>query len=84
MPDRANLSLDQRESGAWRTFNSGRWGSAIDVRDFIVRNVVPYEGDDKFLVGPSVRTKAVWHRRPFRSRRQSVGDEAREDPCRPR
>src|SRR4029077_16265933 len=40
--------------------NPGRWQDAIDVRDFIVRNVVPYEGDEKFLLGPSARTKAVW------------------------
>ncbi|MFZ0102777.1 MAG: formate C-acetyltransferase, partial [Pseudolabrys sp.] len=27
---------------------------------FIVRNVTPYAGDEKFLAGPSKRTKAVW------------------------
>jgi formate C-acetyltransferase len=32
------------------------------VRDFIVRNITPYEGDDKFLAGPSARTKAVWEK----------------------
>jgi formate C-acetyltransferase len=30
------------------------------VRDFIIRNVAPYQGDESFLVGPSERTKAVW------------------------
>ena len=30
------------------------------MRDFIVRNVTPYSGDEKFLTGPSKRTKAVW------------------------
>ena len=30
------------------------------MRDFIVRNVTPYSGDEKFLAGPSKRTKAVW------------------------
>ena len=30
------------------------------MRDFIVRNVTPYAGDEKFLTGPSKRTKAVW------------------------
>ena len=44
----------------WRDFVSGRWQSAIDVRDFIVRNVTPYDGDEAFLAGPSARTKAVW------------------------
>jgi len=54
------------ESGAWRGFAPGRWQGAIDVRDFIVRNVEPYEGDDGFLAGPSARTKAVWDKlQPF-------------------
>jgi formate C-acetyltransferase len=46
----------------WRGFNRGDWCTSIDVRDFIVRNVTPYEGDEKFLVGPSKRTKAVWEK----------------------
>ena len=45
---------------AWRGFAPGRWQGAIDVRDFIVRNVTPYDGDEAFLAGPSARTKAVW------------------------
>ena len=60
MQDQVSLSPEQRESKAWRNFNPGRWQHAMDVRDFIVRNVVPYEGDEKFLAGPSTRTKAVW------------------------
>ena len=34
---------DQR---SWRDFKPGSWCTTIDVRDFIVRNVTPYEGDD--------------------------------------
>ena len=50
----------------WRGFERGRWSAAIDVRDFIVRNVVPYTGDESFLVGPSARTLAVWEKlQPF-------------------
>jgi formate C-acetyltransferase len=30
------------------------------VRDFIVRNVTPYTGDEKFLAPASAKTKAVW------------------------
>lgn len=45
-----------------RDFASGRWASAIDVRDFIIRNVTPYDGDESFLVGPSRRTTAVWEK----------------------
>ena len=47
---------------AWRNFAVGRWATVIDVRDFIVRNVAPYTGDDSFLVGPSRRTNAVWEK----------------------
>jgi formate C-acetyltransferase len=49
-------------SQAWRGFAAGRWQDAIDVRDFIVRNVTPYDGDHSFLAGPSPRTKAVWEK----------------------
>ncbi|MFV0280668.1 MAG: formate C-acetyltransferase [Rhodoblastus sp.] len=45
---------------AWRDFNPGEWMRRIDVRDFILRNATPYEGDGGFLVGPTARTKAVW------------------------
>ena len=42
-------------------FSTRELGStSIDVRDFIVRNVTPYAGDEDFLAGPSQRTKAVW------------------------
>ena len=44
----------------WRGFKVGDWCRAIDVRDFITHNVTPYLGDEKFLVGASARTKAVW------------------------
>ncbi len=33
----------------------------IDLRDFIVRNYTPYDGDDSFLVGPTQRTKELWN-----------------------
>ena len=44
----------------WAGFAPGRWQHAIDVRDFIQRNVTPYDGDEGVLVAPSERTKAVW------------------------
>src|SRR5260370_18456803 len=40
----------------------GRGRTAIDVRDFIISNATPYGGDEKFLVGPSKRTEAVWEK----------------------
>ena len=33
---------------AWKEFNTGVWDKAVDVRDFIQRNYIPYEGDDSF------------------------------------
>jgi formate C-acetyltransferase len=57
-------SSDQRDP--WRAFNPGAWCTSIDVRDFIITNVTPYTGDERFLAGPSKRTKAVWAKlQPF-------------------
>ena len=57
----SNLSQSSQPH-AWRNFAPGRWTATIAVRDFIVRNVTPYDGDESFLVGPSGRTKAVWEK----------------------
>ncbi len=43
-------------------FADGPWRERIDVRDFIQRNYVPYEGDAGFLAGPTERTREVWGR----------------------
>ena len=45
---------------AGRGFRPGDWQTSINVRDFIVRNVTPYAGNEDFLAGPSQRTKIVW------------------------
>lgn len=47
---------------AWRGFKQGNWMTAVDVRNFIQRNVTPYTGDKSFLQGPTARTRAVWSR----------------------
>ena len=44
---------------AWKNFNAGNWQTSIDVRDFIQKNYTPYEGDDKFLAGPTERTGKI-------------------------
>jgi formate C-acetyltransferase len=59
MKGSAALKKDAKTEG-WRAFQPGDWSSSINVRDFIVRNVTSYAEDEKFLVGPSQRTKAVW------------------------
>ena len=44
---------------------------SINVCDFIVRNVTPYAGDEKFLAGSTPRTKAVWAKlQPFAEERK--------------
>ena len=52
----------EKDTSCWRGFQPGAWTTSIDVRDFIARNATPYSGDEKFLTGPSKRTKAVWEK----------------------
>ena len=47
---------------AWKNFNKGPWTSAVNVRDFIVRNYAPYDGDEGFLSPPTERTEALWEK----------------------
>ncbi len=44
----------------WQGFVPGAWETDIDVSDFIQRNYTPYEGDEKFLVGPTEATNKLW------------------------
>jgi len=44
----------------WEKFNSGKWKSEINVRDFIQKNYTPYEGDESFLEGAKESTKELW------------------------
>ena len=62
MEGTAALPRAVNDERSWRDFKPGNWCATIDVRDFIVRNVTPYEGDEGFLTGPSRRTKAVWEK----------------------
>lgn len=48
------------DDAAWHGFAPGRWRGEIDVRDFIQRNYLPYEGDSSFLTGATGRTTAIW------------------------
>jgi formate acetyltransferase 1 len=47
---------------AWRYFKNGDWCEEIDVRDFIVNNYTPYEGDSSFLKGPTDKTVKLWEK----------------------
>jgi len=56
----AALRKEADTGHCWNGFRPGDWSTSINVRDFIVRNVKPYPGNEDFLAGPSQRTKAVW------------------------
>ena len=43
-------------------FIKGDWCESIEVRDFLVSNIKPYEGDAKFLSGATERTKKLWEK----------------------
>jgi formate C-acetyltransferase len=54
-------TTEHKEShGAWRGFTPGPWLNTIDLRDFIQRNYLPYEGDASFLAGATARTTGIW------------------------
>lgn len=42
------------------TFKSGVWEKSINVRDFVNKNITPYDGDDAFLCEASDTTKELW------------------------
>ena len=56
----------------WQGFAEGNWQKAIDVRDFIQKNVIPYWGDASFLSGATVRTKELY------AKLQTLFDKERE------
>ena len=46
----------------WEGFNpDGLWTSEVNVRDFIQANYTPYEGDAKFLAGPTEATTKLFN-----------------------
>ncbi|PZD95477.1 formate acetyltransferase [Paenibacillus sambharensis] len=47
-------------SDAWRGFITGPWTDKVNVRDFILLNVTPYQGDDRFLSGATQETTELW------------------------
>ena len=48
--------MEQKVFKQWEGFAGGDWQKEINVRDFIQRNVMPYEGDEGFLTGKTERT----------------------------
>ena len=45
----------------WEGFTEGAWShDSVNVRDFIISNYTPYDGDDSFLAGPTAKTNELW------------------------
>ncbi|MCL0091192.1 formate C-acetyltransferase [Dehalococcoidia bacterium] len=45
-----------------REFVGGEWENTINVRDFIVRNYTPYDGDASFLAPIAADTEKLWEK----------------------
>ncbi|MEY2194898.1 formate C-acetyltransferase [Neobacillus sp. BF23-41] len=44
----------------WNGFTKGAWSKEVNVRDFILKNFTPFEGDESFLAGPTAATTKLW------------------------
>jgi formate C-acetyltransferase len=44
-----------------KSFATGKWISSVNVRDFVLKNNSPYNGDSSFLSGPSPKTANLWN-----------------------
>jgi formate C-acetyltransferase len=74
MKSSAALKREVDAGDCWKGFRPGSWSNSINVRDFIVRNVTPYNGNEDFLAGPSQRSKAVWAKlQPFFAEERKKG-----------
>ena len=44
----------------WKGFKGRLWTEEVNVRDFIQNNYTPYDGDEKFLAGPTKATEKLF------------------------
>ncbi len=44
----------------WNGFTKGAWSKEVNVRDFILKNFTPFEGDDSFLASATEATTKLW------------------------
>lgn len=54
--------MEQKNFEQWEGFTAGVWQKEINVRDFIQKNVTPYEGTDEFLETKTERTERLMER----------------------
>lgn len=59
-PDTIQPDQNDPKTEAWAGFVGGPWQEHVDVRDFIMRNYTPFEGNAEFLAGPTDKTLRVW------------------------
>jgi formate C-acetyltransferase len=52
--------LNTQDTKEWYGFTEGRWCNSVNVRDFILKNFTPYDGDESFLEGPTEATTKLW------------------------
>ena len=52
--------LTDSQPSYYRQFTNGIWCDEIEVRDFIQKNYTQFEGDSKFLAGPTDTTQLLW------------------------
>lgn len=80
-----DLLIRPEFADAWRNFADGEWKRGVEVRDFILKNYTPFEGDASFLAGPTKKTLRVWDtlEKKFLSveRKQRVYDVDTETPA---
>ncbi|MFV0625787.1 MAG: formate C-acetyltransferase [Alphaproteobacteria bacterium] len=53
--------MTENKNEAWNGFAGEKWKKEVNVRDFIIHNYLPYEGDDSFLAPATPRTQKVWN-----------------------
>ncbi|MCL1630720.1 formate C-acetyltransferase [Sporolactobacillus sp. CPB3-1] len=51
---------ESKYGSAWDGFVDGIWKNEINVRDFIMKNIHPYQGDETFLAGATKNTDLLW------------------------
>jgi len=55
-----NLKNNPAFQEAWKDFNSGKWMTSVNTRDFIQKNYTEYSGDDTFLERAADSTNKLW------------------------
>ena len=70
------------EQEAWNGFKGRLWKEEINVRDFIQNNYTPYDGDEKFLAGPTDATNKLFDKlqelQKAEHNKKSIGKDGKE------